>query len=198
MTESWDEYADGWDQDSDVLSYANKALASLLEHIEVRDAKWKDKRVLDFGCGTGHLTQRLSPFVKEIVAIDTSQKMIDVLCKKQIPNVTAIYGDIENKNFFDSITKNSKFDLIVASSVCSFLPDYEHTLSTLSQALSPKGHFVQWDWLASADDDGLTLDRVTRAFHKENLDPIHVGDAFAFETPDQNMPVLVGVARLSG
>ncbi|MCH8334286.1 MAG: class I SAM-dependent methyltransferase [Proteobacteria bacterium] len=38
-----------------------------------------------------------------------------------------------------------KFDLVVASSVCSFLPDYNSTLRDLSSALKPGGLFVQWE-----------------------------------------------------
>ena len=39
-------------------------------------------RVLDFGCGTGLLTEKIAPLVNEIVAIDSSPKMIEVLRKK--------------------------------------------------------------------------------------------------------------------
>ena len=38
------------------------------------------------------------------------------------------------------------FDLIVASSVCAFVPDYQQTLSDLQLLLKEDGVFVQWDW----------------------------------------------------
>lgn len=40
-------------------------------------------KVLDFGCGTGQLSQRLSPMVKDIVALDASEAMIEELDKKK-------------------------------------------------------------------------------------------------------------------
>ena len=87
MSDSWDDYADEWDANGDARSYANSAFASLAEHLDVQAPVWRQRRVLDFGCGTGLLTEKLSPLVAQVVAIDTSQKMIDRLVEKQLANV---------------------------------------------------------------------------------------------------------------
>jgi hypothetical protein len=53
----------------------------------------------------------------------------------------------------------------MASSVCTFLPNYEAALFTLKSLLTPKGKFVQWDRFAISKDTnfGLTEDRVGQA-----------------------------------
>ena len=53
MTDDWNDYADGWDDNSDVRRYANRAFASLDDHLNLRGKDWRSKRVLDFGCGFG-------------------------------------------------------------------------------------------------------------------------------------------------
>ena len=198
MSENWDEHANNWDRDERVRFYADQAFVSLTRHVNVDDNEWKSKRILDFGCGTGLLTEKLAPLVREVIAVDTSPNMIDVLRRKEIGNVTAICADIDDHAVHSSAPWFSEFDLIVASSVCSFLPNYELTIGVLSQSLSTTGYFVQWDWLSSSDDEsGLTKDRVSNAFSRANLKCIHVDRAFAVAFDDEEMPVLIGVASVA-
>lgn len=195
MSERWDEHAKNWDQDERVRHYAEQAFASLIKQVNVRSNEWKNKRVLDFGCGTGLLTEKLAPLTGEVIAVDTSPTMIDVLRGKKLRNVTAICADIDDHAVRSSAPWFSEFDLIVASSVCGFLPDYERTIGVLSQALSASGYFVQWDWLSSGEDEsGLTMDRVSNALDIPDLRCIHVGRAFTVTFDGEQMPVLMGVA----
>ena len=197
MSEDWDELAKNWDRADGIQFYAEQAFSSLVRHVDLCGKKWKSRRVLDFGCGTGLLTEKMAPLVGEILAIDTSQNMIDVLRGKEIQNVTAICADIDDPSV-SSATWCSGFDLIVASSVCGFLPSYEATLAVLSRTLSATGLFVQWDWLSSGDDEsGLTMDGISNAFTRANLKCVHIGTAFEMPFGDEKMPVLMGVASAS-
>ena len=196
MSETWDEEAKTWDQKETARVYADQAFASLIKHVDVRDGPWRSKRVLDFGCGTGLLTEKLAPLVREVVATDTSPAMIDVLRRKDIANVRAICADIIGDGPHRSEPWFGNFDLIVASSVCNFLPNYALALDALSQTLSPTGYFVQWDWLSTGEDGfGLTPDRVSDAFDNAGLRSVLVGRAFGLTVGEQEMAVLIGVAR---
>ena len=53
MSDKWDDQAANWDGNEDVRYFADQAFASLLKHVNLRDAGWNRRRVLDFGCGTG-------------------------------------------------------------------------------------------------------------------------------------------------
>lgn len=195
MSENWDERAGNWDRDEPVRFYAEQAFASLTRHVNVLDNTWKRKRVLDFGCGTGLLTEKLAPLVCEVIAVDISPNMIEVLRRKEIGNVTAVCADVSDRAGHSTASLFSEFDLIVASSVCSFLPDYESTIGVLSRTLNPNGYFVQWDWLSSGNDGfGMTVDRVSNALIGAGLRCIHVDTAFAVTLGDEEMPVLIGVA----
>jgi len=195
MTKDWDEFASTWDESELSQLYADRAYSSLTENLGRDREQWKYFRALDFGCGTGLLTERLAAKVGDLFAVDTSEKMIEALVRKDIDNVTATCVDIDDQKQREAFPWFSSFDLIVASSVCAFLPNYEATLGLLASSLKPGGVFVQWDWLLSEDDTyGFTLDRVNKAFADLRLNCDFLGEAFAMDIDGKNCPVLMGVA----
>jgi len=197
MTDSWNEHADGWDDNAAVQLYASRAFASLDARIDFGRAGWKSRRVLDFGCGTGLLAEKIAPHVHEVMAVDTSEQMVAVLQGKGIRNVTAVHGDILDNDFAADERRYSDFDLICASSVCSFLPDYQNAVTALARLLRPAGHFVQWDWLASDGDGfGLSEVQIRDALGRAQLHNIQVEPAFEIEADGQTLPVLVGFGTL--
>ncbi|MDX2471785.1 MAG: methyltransferase domain-containing protein [SAR324 cluster bacterium] len=193
MNDTWDEYADGWDTNSDVLAYSNNAFQKLTEvvHLESLD-------VFDFGCGTGLLTEKISPLAKSIVSIDTSQKMLSVLEGKKIGNVTPICSSLSNLKNFSETGFQSHFDLVVASSVCAFVSDYEDTAHHLKSLLKPKGIFVQWDWYSEDKEpgSGFTNNQMQETLAKVGFQSISISTAFTMPSPDGDAVVLMAVARL--
>ena len=115
MSDSWDDYASDWDQNADARSFADLVFRSLIEHVDVRRLAWRRRRILDFGCGTGLLTEKLAPLAREVIAIDTSPAMVDVLQQKDIGNVSPICADIDDPAVHSSSPWFGEFDLIVAS-----------------------------------------------------------------------------------
>jgi 2-polyprenyl-3-methyl-5-hydroxy-6-metoxy-1,4-benzoquinol methylase len=153
-------YAKDWDIDPTVEEYAKRAFSELLDAI-----KLDGLTVLDFGCGTGTLTQLISPKVKSIVAIDPSSEMIKHLNKKALNNVSSI-SDYLSEELAQRLPElGNQFDLIVASSVCSFLPDYEETLPLLKSLLKKHGTFVQWDWLSNDKSSNIGLSEKELKMH---------------------------------
>lgn len=193
MTDTWSEHADGWDENPDVRLYADQAFASLVSTTDIRGPDWTSKRVLDFGCGTGSLAQNVAPFVGELIAVDTSERMITVLENKHIPNVIAVHGDILAPDQPCEVDLQSGFDLIYASSVCGFLPDYEGAVLALARLLKSGGRFIQWDWRASDGDEfGLSENEIQNALQTAKIESIRVEQAFSIETDEQILPVLIG------
>ncbi len=153
MTFDWDEHAGGWDENPDVRTYADHAFASLAAVRDIAGA-----RVFDFGCGTGLLSEKIARDAAAVVALDPSQKMLDVLARKGIANVSHVAGELTADLITREPALKTEFDLIVASSALAFVPDYAQTLRRLRGLLCPGGMFVQWDWLATPDspDFGFT------------------------------------------
>ena len=197
MSEDWDEFATHWEEDEQPRIFRDQAFSSLMAHgVLGADARTR-ARVLDFGCGTGLLSEKLSPLVKEIIAVDTSPEMLGRLKAKAIANVTALCADLDDPATRADAAWLGSLDLIVASSVCGFLPDYEKTVRTLSAALRPGGYFVQWDWLAADGDAeyGLPQARIENALHGAGLEDVTVRQVFSVTFDGEALPVLMGAGR---
>ena len=192
MSESWDEQAEGWDSNSDVVLYSRKAYNTLCEILDLEGID-----ILDFGCGTGLLTELLSPTANRILGLDSSEKMISILENKHLSNVDTLTAELTEDTIKSNVALQSKFDLIVASSVCAFLPNYQSTLRLLKTLLKPNGIFVQWDWLKTDGDSdfGLTEEMVESAFVQAGLESLSITKAFSLESQEGTMQVLMCVAK---
>lgn len=204
MKNEWDDYANDWDSNPDVQLYAEKAYQSLIEIIPV-----ENKSILDFGCGTGALTERINGNAELVLAIDPSSEMVKQLEKKSLSNVVTIAdyltGELADKlinskqvtTSKQSVTIPEKFDVIIASSVCSFLPDYANTLTLLKSLLVENGTFIQWDWLAESDTDtmGLSIETVEQALKKSAFAEVNITTPFTMKSPKGNTPVLMAIAK---
>lgn len=184
----WDEYADDWDLNPQTATYASNAYSELQKVYKLKNA-----RIFDFGCGTGLLTELLSPSAAEIVALDSSSKMIEALRKKNLQNVHAMSASLTTSFIKTEACLNSKFDLIVASSVCAFLPDYSETLSLLKSLLKEGGTFVQWDWLSSGEEKsmGFSVDELHTNLKNTMFRNIKISEPFDIE----GMAVVMAVAQ---
>ncbi len=188
----WDESADGWDGDEATQAYAAGAFSSLVALIAPETVD--GMTVLDFGCGTGLLTQHLvAGGVSELHAVDTSPAMLAVLDAK--------IADRSWSNVSTSQTlpiERGGFDLVVCSSVLSFVDDYLATVSELVTLLAPGGHFVQWDWEAvDGDPHGLSRAEIRAALAGAGLDDVTVDVGFEADAHGQTMRPLMGAGRRS-
>lgn len=192
MVNEWDEHAGGWDSDPDVGIYADKAFRCLTELLPVEGL-----RVLDFGCGTGPLTERIAPLAKRVVSLDTSPGMLAQLAAKRLPNVDTVAGELTAELAAENALLLEGFDLVVASSVCGFVPDYPGTVAVFASLLKPGGHVVQWDWHATAKNGhrGLTEQAIRDAYAGAGLEDTKVDMVFSAKGKDALMDVLMGVGR---
>lgn len=191
MSESWDDWADGWDDNADVRVYAEKAFRSLVEVVDLEGL-----RILDFGCGTGLLSEKMSPLATQIVALDPSSGMVSVLRDKNIGNVVPLVAALSDDTIESEAVLHDKFDLIVASSVCAFLPDYRDTLRLMQSLLVPGGVFVQWDWLAAEEGGfGFTEGHVSSALTDAGFAQVQLRQPFSLESEKGTMSVLQAIAR---
>lgn len=193
MSDSWNDYAQGWDDNPDVINYSKLAFDSLCQRYDVAGLK-----VLDFGCGTGLLSEKLSQAGAHVVAVDPAIKMIEVLASKQLnkvdPLACEISDDIINKEPLLSV---SEFDLVVASSVCIFLPDFVTTLKALASLLKPSGVFVQWDWMSSDANPDFGFDRHTLldTYKAAGLSLVDIEKCFSITSEKGAMDVIMGIAK---
>ncbi len=154
----FDEAAKTWDLKPERVDTAKRIGEAIVSLLPV-SRKW---RVLDFGAGTGLLTLYLEPFVSEVVSLDNSKGMVEVLSEKieklGIKKVKPVLGSFEDINF------EEPFDLIVSSMAVHHVKDLKPLFNWFSSNLKSKG------FLAISD-----LEKEDGTFHSSNDGVYHFG-----------------------
>lgn len=98
-----------------------------------------DDRVLDLGCGTGHLTARLSEGGGSVVGIDSSLDMVS-RARNSYPELEFVHTDA--RSLTDDV--DSSFDAIFSNAALHWIPeqDMDRVLSSVTELLRPDGQFV--------------------------------------------------------
>ena len=108
-----------------------KALAALIPD----DRK---ARVLDLGCGAGHVSFHASPRAREVVAYDLSQDMLNVVARaaseRGLSNVTTKQGAVEKLPFDDA-----SFDAVLCRHTAHHWRDFNAALREAFRVLKPGG-----------------------------------------------------------
>ena len=189
MSDDWGELATNWDN-GDTRLYAERAFESFDRKVVPLFADLANSRILDFGCGTRLLTEKIAPFCGSIVAVDSSSGMIEVLRRKvadnHYRNVTPL---VASSDLATTSGLSVGFHLVVTFSVCSFLPDYESTLCNLSSVIRSGEIFAQWDWLSE-----MPVGRIQRAFKTAGLINHDIETVFEMTVGDESMSVVLGIA----
>src|SRR5712671_5035982 len=95
------------------------------------------KRVLELGCGSGHMLAALQPSYG--VGVDFSAKTV-AKAKGLYPNLTFVLGDVEEPATLASI--EGPFDYIVIADTIGLLEDIDGTLRLIHQLCSPSTRLI--------------------------------------------------------
>ncbi|MDR9826503.1 methyltransferase [Vibrio sp. FNV 38] len=190
MALNWDAVAETWEHDEAVQTFADQVYASLSELTHV-----SNRTILDFGCGTGLLSQQLAPLAKSIVALDSSEAMIEQLDEKNLPNVEPVVDILTRGLVAQHPAFRGQFDLVVASSVCGFVASFSDACDIIYSILDENGLFVHWDWEAADESQGLTKDRVEQVLTCVGFKDVMVRDAFSIQTDHGPQKVIMGIGK---
>ena len=207
VTNEWDQMAGEWDD----LAVGYAARFERLLWNKLPDNTNTDTwYVLDFGSGTGLLSDRLRHKVKQIVAIDASSKMIEILKEKiqsqEWGNTTAIpcvLANLDNEDTKPQVRESVEamygtIDLIVASSVLTFIPenDVTKTMEILGKFLKAGGWLVHSDWPKSEakHPDAMDTENAHSMYIKAGLVPVST-EIVSLDSDGSTMDVFFGVAQ---
>ena len=98
----------------------------------------------DLGCGTGQLTETLAPYVKRVVAVDSSTEMLDAarLRLGGARNVDLRNGELENLPI-----ATGELDAAMLSLVLHYSPSPPRALAEVGRAVRPGGRVLVVDML---------------------------------------------------
>ena len=97
----------------------------------------RGEKILDFGCGTGRLTDEIKSSCAYVKGIDISEEMIEK-ARNTYPHI-----DFETGNII-SYTQNETYDGVFSNAVLHWIPLKDHVslLKSVHALLKPQGRFV--------------------------------------------------------
>ena len=93
------------------------------------------ERILDLGCGTGHLTGQIAEAGATPVGLDQSAEMVDA-AREEYPNCEFIQADAEG------FTVDTPFDAVFSNAALHWISEQDAVLDSVVDALRPGGRFV--------------------------------------------------------
>jgi trans-aconitate methyltransferase len=93
------------------------------------------ERILDLGCGTGHLTNRIAAAGAEVIGIDKSATMIEE-ARRLYPNVRFEIADGADFHF------DQPFNAVFSNAAIHWMKDQASVSRCIQEALKPGGRFV--------------------------------------------------------
>lgn len=139
----------------------NRFIADLIrQKVEKQVLDFSDKRILDFGGGTGLVSLPLATQSKSVTLVDISEKMLEQarqkVEKQAIDNVHLLQQDLLLNPL------NQLFDIILVSRVLHHMPNVEETLTVFKNHLADDGQLFIADFVKT--------DRNHHGFHLADLE----------------------------
>lgn len=159
-TEKFDMISSNYDT-AQRINIANVCVQAIKEIVD----NPKSKNAIDFGCGTGLVGINLINDFQNVIFIDTSQKMLDIVDEKlkklDIKNASTLCFDSE------SVEESAhKADLIFIVQVLLHIRDYKATLIKIAHMLNSNGQLIIIDF---DKNDAVSSDFVHNGFSQDIL-----------------------------
>lgn len=155
---SFDERAATWDDDPAKVERARVIAATIKATLGLDGSQ----RLLEYGAGTGLVTEALRDAVGPVTMADTSVGMREVMERKVAAGVIPKARIWDFDLAADTDVPDEKFDLVVTALVMHHIADIGRALANFAKLLEPGGHLCVID-----------LDHEDGSFHGEGFEGHH-------------------------
>ncbi|HLI08386.1 MAG TPA: class I SAM-dependent methyltransferase [Ktedonobacteraceae bacterium] len=93
------------------------------------------EKILDLGCGTGHLAREIAATGAQVVGIDSAAEMVEK-ARQAYPDIEFLVVDARNFSF------PYQFDAVFSNATLHWIPEAEQVVERVSAALRAGGRFV--------------------------------------------------------
>lgn len=199
-SDSFDERAATWDDDPEKVERAGAVAALMLELV----APGRATRVLEYGAGTGLLSQSLAGRIGPLTVADPSEGMRGVLADKVAAGALPVGTEIWDVDLSTSASPEVTFDLIVSLMTLHHIPDVRAALRGFARVLTPGGRVALSD-LAAEDGSfhdnpdvevhhGFDTDELGRWLQEAGFDRVEVRQAYDVVKDGRDYPLFLVTA----
>ncbi len=132
----WERHARNYDRSLRVLA---KPLPRMLE-LTCAAAEGA-LRALEVAAGTGLVTTALAAAVKELIATDYADAMVNML-QQRVESLALANVRCETADLYALPYEAASFDVVVAANVLHLVPNLERALAALRRVLKPTGRLI--------------------------------------------------------
>ena len=168
-----------------------------LKYLSENGVDFDKKKVLEVGCGTGRFTQRITPFVSELMGIDPDVNAIKICQRLQQDNIKIQLGTLET-----TLVPQNHYDYVVFSWSMYMIDEKEKNIRLAYASLRPGGKMIilqansgefeeevskLYSHYSSLDVYGNACEALSIILHKV-FDNVHEGTivtSFLFDSIDQ-------------
>lgn len=127
------EWSEQWTllQDNELFLFKDWILPNKLED-------FKDKEVLEGGCGGGQHTSFIAPYAKSVTSVDLNTTEIAKERNRQFNNIEFVEADLA------SMDLGKKFDIVFSIGVIHHTDDPDKTVANLARHVKPGGKLIVW------------------------------------------------------
>ncbi len=119
--------------------------AEMLPLLALLDSTWV---VGDLGCGTGHMTRTLAPFVQRIIGVDASEAMLAAAAARAPANVELRAGNLEALPI-----ASAELDVALLFLVLHYVVDPVACVQEAARVLKPGGRLLIVDMMPHDNDE---------------------------------------------
>lgn len=164
----WD--SDFYDQKHSFVTKYGEGLLSLLDAQPV-------ERILDVGCGSGHLTKLIADTGADVTGMDSSPEMI-ATARAAYPKINFVVADAAGFSFAET------FDAIFSNAALHWVERAEDAVICMSRALKPGGRFiVEFGGKGNIANIALALEQAIRDIRQIEISAMNYFPSIGQYTP---------------
>lgn len=167
----WD--SDLYDRKHSFVTKYGEDLLSLL------DAK-PGERIIDVGCGSGHLTKLIADAGAEVTGMDSSPEMI-ATARAAYPEINFVVADASDFSFAEAA---KVYDAIFSNAALHWVERAEEAVICMSRALKPGGRFiVEFGGKGNIANIALALEQAIREVRQIEISAMNYFPSIGEYTP---------------